>query len=214
MPQEESPKRYERFYREVVRPLAKEKRHRDVCDLLINKLDTETDPEFRFELIPDLCVYLMQVGEGEACVHWATVLTEEFDEQPLAWTNMAIFGVGADHNHPLDESEKLQKLGYYKVALGRGRHLRRLHNALVVVHLQVNTAQHQPARVDHNMHVKHAAASRGRHRDAVRVAEVNVAGQWLQVARKAVRARRPAVNSGCRQQPLPSTAAFEIDNGR
>ena len=79
-----------------------------------------------------------------------------------------------------------------------GRHLRRLHNALVVVHLQVNTAQHQPARVDHNMHVKHAAASRGRHRDAVRVAEVNVAGQWLQVARKAVRARRPAVNSGCR----------------
>ena len=121
MPQEESPKRYERFYREVVRPLAKEKRHRDVCDLLINKLDTETDPEFRFELIPDLCVYLMQVGEGEACVHWAIVLTEEFDEQPLAWTNMAIFGVGADHNHPLDESEKLQKLGYYKVALGRGR---------------------------------------------------------------------------------------------
>jgi hypothetical protein len=121
MPQEESGRRYEKFYREIVRPLTKEKRYRDVCDLLIEKLDIETDPDFRFVLIPDLCVYLTQVGDGDACLHWATVLTEEFDDRPLAWSNMAIFGVGAHHNRPLDETENLQRLGYYEIALDRAR---------------------------------------------------------------------------------------------
>lgn len=120
MPQEDTQNRYEKFYQEVVRPLAKEKRYRDACDLFISKLEVETDAEFRFELIPDLCVYLTQVGDGDARLHWAEVLTKEFDSRPHAWTNMVNFGVGAPKRQNTHE-EDLEALGYYEIALDRAR---------------------------------------------------------------------------------------------
>lgn len=111
--------RRQAYQEEVLIPLGRQKRFREICDWIVSTLETEDDPEFRFDLIPDLCLHLQMLGDNDACRHWATVLTKEFDDWPLAWTNIAIYGVGSDHSGPLNGEERKQKLAYYEIALDR-----------------------------------------------------------------------------------------------
>lgn len=118
MAEHSSLERYIKYRDEVIVPLMEQRRFREICDLLIAKLDVETDPEFRFELFSLLIVHLSQIDDEAGCKHWARVLTEEFDHKPYAWTTMARSGVGSPKRHNTRE-EDLEALRYYEIALDR-----------------------------------------------------------------------------------------------
>lgn len=101
-------------------PLMNRRRYQDICDLIIEKLAVENNPEFRFELFSILLVHLSQIGDEADCKRWAETLTKEFDHYPYAWTAMARSGVGAPKRHNTHE-EDLEALGYYEIALDRAR---------------------------------------------------------------------------------------------
>ena len=120
MPREDSLRRYNEYREEVLTPLMKQRRYRDVCALVIEKLDAEDDPGFRYELISILLVHLSQIDDEAGRKHWTRILTKEFDHSPFAWATMAMMGVGAPKRHNTRE-EDLEALGYYKIALDRAR---------------------------------------------------------------------------------------------
>lgn len=120
MSTKEAQERYQKYRDEILAPLMQERRYHDICDLIIEKLDIEADPEFRFELFSLLLVHLSQIDDEAGCKRWAEALTKEFDHYPYAWTAMARSGVGAPKRHNTQD-ENLEALGCYRIALDRAR---------------------------------------------------------------------------------------------
>ena len=117
---QDAQEKYQKYQDEILAPLMRQRRYHDVCDLIVEKLKIETDPEFRYELISILLIHLTQINDGAGRKHWVQILTKEFDHYPFDWTTMATMGVGAPTRQNTRD-EDLEALGYYRIALDRAR---------------------------------------------------------------------------------------------
>lgn len=67
-------------------PLAGQGRFRELSEIIESQLETERDPEFRYELMSNLVHFLDLAGQYDESLQWAQALCVEFGESPFAWS--------------------------------------------------------------------------------------------------------------------------------
>jgi len=101
----------------ILFPMVRDKRFRELCDRILELLATEHDPDCRFALITDLTTFLRYAGDDQESLRWAQSLTQEYADNPFAWTNLAGWYFYSPHPGSPSNKDRGRALEYFETAL-------------------------------------------------------------------------------------------------